>query len=129
MGNLTVSPRHELNASIKKRFWKDRFTVSASVKNLLDRDDRFEADQPGFIRTLDVSQNWGKRSFQLRVSYNFKSGKSFRSRSVESSASEEKGGCNETGSASSLSPRTNRKGEGSDGRDVSTSGLKALRST
>lgn len=91
MGNLTVSPRHELNASIKKRFWKDRFTVSASVKNLLDRDDRFEADQPGFIRTLDVSQNWGKRSFQLRVSYNFKSGKSFRSRSVESSASEEKG--------------------------------------
>lgn len=91
IGNMTVSPRHGLDVAIKKRFWQDRFTLSVSAKNLLDRDDHFTADQRDFIRTLDVSQNWGKRSFQVRLSYNFKSGKSFRSRSVESSASEEKG--------------------------------------
>lgn len=90
LGNMTENPRHELNVSVKKRFWQDRFTLSVSARNLLNRNDRFTADQRDFVRTLDVSQNWGKRSFQVRLSYNFKSGKSFRSRSVESGAAEEK---------------------------------------
>lgn len=90
VGNLTMAPRHELNVSLSKRFWKDRFTVTVKAQHLLNRNDVFTSDQAEFVRTLDVAQNWGKRSFQLRLSYNFKAGKSFRSRSVESGAEDEK---------------------------------------
>lgn len=91
VGNLELRPRHDLNFSLKKRFLKDRLVASFDVKSVLDRPSLFVTDQEDFTRRLKVYQNWGGRTFQFRLSYNFRSGKNFRSRSVESSSADEKG--------------------------------------
>ncbi len=91
VGNMELSPIHNLNFSIKKRLFKDRLVASFDVKNVLDRPSIFLTDQPEFTRRLEVHQSWGGRSFQFRLSYNFRSGKAFRSRSVESGSAEEEG--------------------------------------
>jgi len=91
VGNMELRPRHDLNFSLKKRFLKERLVASFDVKGVLDRPSLFVTDQEGFTRRLNVHQNWGGRTFQLRLTYNFRSGKNFRSRSVESGSAEEKG--------------------------------------
>ena len=44
----------------------------------------------GFVRTVDTYQNWTSRSYQLSLTYNFKTGKAFRRKNVEAGAAEEK---------------------------------------
>lgn len=89
--NIELSPIHNLNFSLKKRLFNDRLTLSASLNNVLDRKNRFTTVQDEFVRVLDVRQEWCGRNCQFRITYNFRTGKNFRSRSVESGAGEEKG--------------------------------------
>ena len=91
VGNVELGARHDLSFSLKKRFLEDRLVASFDVKNVLDRASIFTTEQADFTRHLNVHQSWGGRSFQFRLSYNFRSGKTFRSRSVESNSDAEKG--------------------------------------
>ena len=88
-GNCWVEPMHFLNAGIKKRFG-DKFTAACSVRNLIDRPQHVGARGEGFVRRVDVSQQWNCREFRISLSYNFKSGKAFKRRAVEAGSADEK---------------------------------------
>ncbi|MEG2095842.1 MAG: outer membrane beta-barrel family protein [Alistipes sp.] len=90
-GNVCVHPRHILNASIKKRFCKDRFTATFAVNSILNQPTEITTTQDDFVRNMNVRQSWGSRTYQIGLSYNFKSGKAFRKQSVESGSQDEKG--------------------------------------
>ena len=63
-GNCWVKPLHFLNAGIKKRFG-DKFTASFSVRNLIERPQHIGARGDGFVRMVDVKQQWNDRSFTI----------------------------------------------------------------
>lgn len=89
LGNCWVEPMHFTDASVKKRF-ADKFTVAFSVRNPIEQVQRIGARGEGFVRRVEVGQQWNSRSFRLSLTYNFKTGKAFRRKSVEAGAEEEK---------------------------------------
>lgn len=89
LGNCWVEPDHRLQAGLKKRFG-DRFTASFSVENLLDQGQKIGARGDGFVRTVSVRQPWSNRSFRIRLTWNFKSGKAFKRKAVEAGSADEK---------------------------------------
>ena len=89
--NLDMKSYHSVTLSLKKRLLDNRLTLTAQVANLLDRSQRFVAETETFVRDLRVSNDWQPRRFVLTVNYNFKTGKSFKARKVESGAGDEKG--------------------------------------
>ncbi len=81
---------HFNDASIKKRFG-DKFTATFTVRNpIAPPMQKVGARGDGFVRTVDTYQNWTSRSYQLSLTYNFKTGKAFRRKNVEAGAAEEK---------------------------------------
>jgi len=42
------------------------------------------------VRMVDVKQQWNDRSFTIGVTYNFKSGKTFKRKAVEAGSADEK---------------------------------------
>ena len=89
LGNVWVMPNHMLQAGVKKRF-AERFTLSFSVRNLLDQGQKVGARGDGFIRTVRIDQAWGKIQYRFGVTWSFKSGKAFQKRSVEVGSEDEK---------------------------------------
>lgn len=89
--NLDMKSYHSVTLSLKKRLLDNRLTLTAQVANLFDRSQRFVAETDTFVRNLRVSNDWQPRRFVLTVNYNFKTGKAFKARKVESGASDEKG--------------------------------------
>ena len=89
--NLDMKSYHSVTLSLKKRLLDNRLTLTAQVANLFDRSQRFVAETETFVRDLRVSNDWQPRRFVLTVNYNFKTGKSFKARKVESGAGDEKG--------------------------------------
>ncbi len=88
-GNCRVGAMHFSRAGLKKRFG-ERFTASLSVENPVECLQRIGARGEGFVRSVDIRQEWNSRSYRLSLSYNFRTGKVFRSRSVEAGAAEER---------------------------------------
>lgn len=89
LGNCWVDPMHFLNAGVKKRFG-ERFTLSFDIRNLLDQPQHVGARGAGFVRRVDMQQQWTSRTYRVGLTYNFKSGKAFRSKSVEAGSADEK---------------------------------------
>ncbi|MEG2060458.1 MAG: outer membrane beta-barrel family protein [Alistipes sp.] len=89
-GNCWVEPQHRLEASIKKRFCGDRFTASFTVGNLLDQGQIIGAASTDFVRKVSMRQNWSNRCYKIGISYNFKSGKAFKNKSIENASAEDK---------------------------------------
>ncbi len=89
--NLDMKSYHSVTLSLKKRLLDNRLTLTAQVANLFDRSQRFVAATDTFVRNLRVSNDWQPRRFVLTVNYNFKTGKAFKARKVESGAGDEKG--------------------------------------
>ena len=89
LGNIWVMPEHFLHAGVKKRFG-ERFVLSFSARNLLDRGQRIGAAGDGFVRTVHIRQAWGKIQYRFGVTWNFKSGKAFQKKAVEAGSAEEK---------------------------------------
>ncbi|MEG0789282.1 MAG: outer membrane beta-barrel protein [Alistipes sp.] len=90
VGNMTINAQHRLEASIKKRFCGDRLTATFSVQNLLDQGQILGAVSNEFSRDVAVKQSWNNRTYKIGLSYNFKSGKAFKNKSVENSSASEK---------------------------------------
>ncbi len=90
VGDMAVMPVHNLNVSLKKRFLNDKLTLSLDASNLIDKPTQLRASKEEFSRDYKVYQQWNGRSFRVRLTYNFATGKSFQRRSVESGSSEEK---------------------------------------
>lgn len=89
LGNIAVDPLHFVNAGIKKRFGEN-FTLSCKVVNLIENTQRITTRNEQFVRRMKVKQPWTDRSWQIGLTYNFKSGKAFRQKSIESDSASEK---------------------------------------
>lgn len=82
MGEITVTPTHNLNASLKKSFAKRRWTASVGVDNILGRGVDFSIDSASGYHTKSKFSN--PVSFSCSLTYNFSLGKAFQTRRVDS---------------------------------------------
>ena len=89
--NLDMKSFHSVTLGLKKRLLDDRLTLSAQVVNLFDRMQHFAAATDNSVRSLRVVNAWQPRRFELTINYNFKTGKAFKTRKIESGAGDEKG--------------------------------------
>ena len=83
VSNATVKANHNLNVTLKKRI-KDSWTLSCEFKNLISHDQDFVFTQDDFERRISISQFGTGFMARFGVSWNFKSGKQFNAKSVES---------------------------------------------
>ena len=84
--NVIIKGRNQLSASIKKRLFKDKLTLSAGVYNILPVNNDFEYSDSAFVRSLSMDNGWTRPMFTFSVSYNFNAGKNFSKKSIESDA-------------------------------------------
>lgn len=89
IGNVAVLPNFTLNASLKKNFG-EKFSLTLAARNLIQRQQRLESWGEGFNRNIRMVQDWTRLSGIVQLNYNFKSGKAFNRKSVESGSAEEK---------------------------------------
>ena len=90
LGNCWVEEMHFTDAGIKKRFG-DNLTVAFTVRNpIAPPVQKIGARGDGFVRHVDAVQTWNSRTYQLSLSYRFRTGKAFRHRNVEAGSAEEK---------------------------------------
>lgn len=79
VGNITVYPILNINSTIQKRFGK-HWSLSLGFENLLQRKGRIRAVSSGYDR-LTFTKKY--IAVKLGVTYNFNSGKGFRSPKIE----------------------------------------------
>lgn len=89
MGNIALEPLHFVNAGIKKRFGEN-FTLSCKVANLIENTTHIITRNEQFVRRMTLKQPWTNRHYQIGLTYNFKSGKAFRQKRIESGSDSEK---------------------------------------
>ena len=82
MGNAEIGAAHMVNAQLKKRFG-DRFTLVFGVRNLFNEKQDLNARNEQFDRSYRLDQFWADRQFSFGLTWNFKSGKAFRQRTLE----------------------------------------------
>jgi len=82
MGNAEIGAAHTVNAQLKKRFG-DRFMVVVGVRNLFNAQQDLNARNEQFDRHYELNQFWSERQFSFGLTWNFKSGKAFRQRTLE----------------------------------------------
>ncbi len=86
VSNISGKGTVSLNASVKKRFFEDRLTLSAGVRNIIPQKMRFTFNGDEFTRTVSSRLPWQRPMFTFSASYTFNKGKKFQQRSVESGA-------------------------------------------
>jgi len=89
LGNIAINPLHFVNAGIKKRFG-ERFTLSCKVINLIENTQHIITRNEQFVRRMAIKQPWTDRCWQFGLTYNFKSGKAFKQKSIEADSADEK---------------------------------------
>ena len=89
IGNFRLDPMHRLDIGVKRRFG-ERLTLSASVSGVANSLQTVRVSGAGFERIVEQRMTWNSRCVLIGLSYDFKTGKNFRKRSVEAGAAEEK---------------------------------------
>lgn len=80
-GNIMIKPMHRISLSLKQNFLKDRLTARVTAFWNLPSENRFEGDASDY-HSVTVSQ-MNTPFFSVGLTWNFRSGKEFRSQSVE----------------------------------------------
>lgn len=88
VSNLRVNAQHRLSMTFKKRFG-DAWTVTCALRNLVSTRQNIAFTQDDFERSLEIYGFASNLDVRLGVSWNFKSGKAFRAKSVESGSAGE----------------------------------------
>ena len=83
MSNARMKGQHRMNVTLKKKFG-DSWTVTCALRNILPLEQNLSFEHADFVRRVDVRQFYSDMSVRVGVSWNFKSGKAFRQKSVES---------------------------------------------
>lgn len=89
-GTSEVAPRHIFSATAKKRFCRDRLTLSFAVRNLTDRGVGYASRTDAFRHLTSGSQAWQGRYFKVGLVWNFRTGHEFRTRKIETAADAER---------------------------------------
>ena len=88
MSNAKIKGQHRMNVTLKKKFG-DSWTVTCALRNIIPLNNKLSFEQLDFVRRVDVKQFYSDMSVRVGVSWNFKSGKAFRQKSVESGSADE----------------------------------------
>ena len=81
VGNVLVKGLHNLSMTLKKRFG-DAWTVTCALRNIVSSRQDLIFTQDDFERRVTVDGYGRKLDVRLGVSWNFKSGKAFKAKSV-----------------------------------------------
>ncbi len=80
-GNIMIRPMHQLTFSLKQNFLKDRLTARVTARLIMPSDNYFEGEASDY---RSVSTNTEHTPlFSLGLTWNFRSGKEFRTQGVE----------------------------------------------
>ena len=88
VSNATLKANHNLSAALKKRI-KDSWTLSCEFVNIVSPVQDMVFEQDGFERMMRARQFGNDFRVRFAASWNFKSGKQFNAKSVESGSKEE----------------------------------------
>ena len=80
--NAQVKSQNRLSLSVKKQI-KDNWTLVCDVNNILNQDQKIIFRQDDFTRRIKTCGGDSKISVRFGVSWSFKSGKAFSSKSIE----------------------------------------------
>ncbi len=103
VGNLQLLTMGNVDISVKKRFFNDRWTATFGVDDILNVPQRIKSTGNGFNRMV-IEPDQDHLSLRFSLQYNFQAGKMFKAKSVESGAKEEQSRMN--GGSSSGVPST-----------------------
>ena len=82
ISNLKISANHSLNMNVKKLI-KDSWILQIGLQNLVRQRNNLISGDENFTREVDVFGQYQDFYVRFSVTWNFKSGKQFRSKSVE----------------------------------------------
>ena len=82
ISNLEISANHSLNMNVKKLI-KDSWILQIGLHNLVRQRNNLISGDENFTREVDVFGQYQDFYVRFGVTWNFKSGKQFRTRSVE----------------------------------------------
>lgn len=85
ISNAKIAGRHRLNVTLKKRFG-DAWMVTCALRNLVASDEDISFENSEFVRHLTGTGFYDRMNVRVGVSWNFRSGKAFRTKSVEGSS-------------------------------------------
>ncbi len=100
MQEITMEPMYNFNLNVRKRFYKDRFTASFGVRNILSNTSDYKMKMSGEDSYINSKQKafWTSRQFSFSLRYNFKAGAATKIRAIE------KGDDSRIGSGSGSAP-------------------------
>ena len=78
--------KRQLSATVKKQLFGKRLTLFCTLSNITGCDWEFASLTDGMRRTIDARQAWSGRLWKAGAAWNFRTGKKFRARTVESAA-------------------------------------------
>ncbi|MDR2885923.1 MAG: outer membrane beta-barrel protein [Rikenellaceae bacterium] len=90
-GNMQIGLQYSMEASLKKRFFKNKLTASFKIDNLFNSGAMdIVMRGEGFEKTTTLSNRWNTwQCYNLSLRYNFNAGKAVKVKNVESNAAEE----------------------------------------
>ena len=88
VSNATLKANHNLSATLKKRI-KESWTLSCEFVNIVSPMQDMVFEQDGFERMMKARQFGNDFRVRFAASWNFKSGKQFNAKKVESGSQEE----------------------------------------
>lgn len=88
--NSGIEPSHLFHASLKRNLFENRMNISLGTRNLFNNTPRYFSRMNEYKTGIKMLEAWNARSIVLSLQYNFKSGKTFRKRTVESDLNSEK---------------------------------------
>lgn len=89
-GTSEVAPRHIFSLAAKKRFCRDRLTLTFAVRNLADRGVGYASQTEAFRHRTTGRQAGQGRCYKVGLVWNFRTGREFRTRQIESAAQAER---------------------------------------
>ncbi|MBO5717242.1 MAG: outer membrane beta-barrel protein [Alistipes sp.] len=90
-GNTRLKDMGNIDITFKKRLLDNKMTIKLSVNNIIPQKQAITIEEPTFKRVMTVDQPWQRPSLNFSIDYNFKAGKQFRAKSVESGSAEDRG--------------------------------------
>lgn len=89
-GNSGIGARHIVHAAVKKRILHDKFTLSLAMQNIFNSKTEYFSVTDHFVNTMRGFSGLDSRYCKISMIFNFNTGKSFKAKKLETSATEER---------------------------------------
>lgn len=89
-GNSEIAPRHILSLFVRKKLAGNRFLITASVNNILNRYNDFASHIEAYTIQSHYESGSIGRAFKISLTWNFNSGKKIKKATIERSSGSER---------------------------------------